>query len=108
MLDRPSKVRAYQTFIDGAWCDAASGKAFESFDPYTGEAWATIPECDKADVDRACEAAARAFETGPWPAMMGAEPWRLGSPNVILPSPPKFVPSKEKSAVFCEMDINCP
>ena len=69
MLDRPSKVRAYQTFIDGSWCDAASGKSFDTFDPFTGEAWATIPECDKADVDRACEAAARAFEEGPWPGM---------------------------------------
>jgi len=69
MLNRPSKIRAYQTFIDGAWCDAASGKSFETFDPYTGEAWATIPECDKSDVDRACEAAQRAFEAGPWPAM---------------------------------------
>jgi len=69
MLDRPSKLKAYQTYIDGAWCDAASGKSFQSFDPYTGEAWASIPECDKVDVDRACEAAARAFEAGAWPAL---------------------------------------
>ena len=58
MLDRPAKLKAYQTFIDGKWLDAASGKSFETYNPYTGEAWATIPECDKIDVERACEAAA--------------------------------------------------
>ena len=69
MLDRPTKLQEYQTYIDGTWCSAASGKRFESHDPYTGEPWALIPECDASDVDRAVEAAYRAFETGPWPAM---------------------------------------
>jgi aldehyde dehydrogenase (NAD+) len=69
MLDRPTKLTQYQTYIDGKWCQAASGKTFETFDPYTGEAWAMIPECDARDVDRACEAAHRAFNTGAWPAM---------------------------------------
>ena len=41
----------------------------QTYDPYTGEPWALIPECDKADADRAVEAAARAFESGPWPQM---------------------------------------
>jgi Aldehyde dehydrogenase family len=63
MLDRPAELKKYQTFIDGKWVDAASGKTFQTFDPYTGEPWALIPECDKADVDLAVEAAARAFET---------------------------------------------
>ena len=49
----------YQTYIDGKWVDAASGKTFQTFDPYTGEPWATVPECDKVDVDRAVEAASR-------------------------------------------------
>ncbi|HWE18311.1 MAG TPA: aldehyde dehydrogenase [Hyphomicrobiaceae bacterium] len=69
MLDRPSKLQEYQTYIDGKWCNASSGKRFETYDPYTGEPWALIPECDAADVDRAVEAAYRAFESGPWPAM---------------------------------------
>ncbi len=69
MLDRPTKLQEYQTFIDGTWCDASSGKRFETCDPYTGEPWALIPECDGTDVDRAVSAAARAFESGPWPAM---------------------------------------
>ena len=69
MQDRPAKLQDYQTYIDGKWCDAASGKRLQSFDPYTGEAWATIPECDATDVDRAVNAAHRAFESGPWAAM---------------------------------------
>ena len=63
----------YQTYIDGKWVDAASGKTFQTFDPYTGEPWATVPECDKVDVDRAVEAASRAFEAGPWPKMTPTE-----------------------------------
>jgi aldehyde dehydrogenase (NAD+) len=69
MQDRPSKLKEYQTYIDGKWCGAASGKTFQTHDPYTGEPWALIPECDAKDVDRACEAAWRAFDKGPWPAM---------------------------------------
>ena len=50
MQDRPTKLKEYQTYIDGKWCDAASGKKFQTFDPYTGEPWALIPECDAKDV----------------------------------------------------------
>jgi aldehyde dehydrogenase (NAD+) len=77
MQDRPAKLKAYQVYIDGKWCDAASGKTLQTLDPYTGEAWATIPECDATDVDRACNAAYRAFETGPWPAMTQTARGRL-------------------------------
>jgi aldehyde dehydrogenase (NAD+) len=69
MQDRPTKLKEYQTYIDGKWCEASSGKKFQTHDPYTGEPWALIPECDAKDVDRACEAAWRAFDKGPWPAM---------------------------------------
>src|SRR5438477_7835596 len=69
MQDRPAKLKEYQTYIDGKWCEASSGKKFQTFDPYTGEPWALIPECDPKDADRACEAAWRAFDKGPWPAM---------------------------------------
>jgi hypothetical protein len=50
----------YQTYIDGKWVDSATGKTFQTFDPYTGEPWAAVPECGKVDVDRAVEAASRA------------------------------------------------
>ncbi len=66
---KAASLKQYQTSIGGEWVDAVSGKFFQSFDPYTGEPWALIPECGKEDVDRAVEAAARAFESGPWPQM---------------------------------------
>jgi len=69
MLDRTTELKRYQTYIDGKWVDAVSGNTFQTFDPYTGEPWALIPECEKADVDMAVEAAARAFETGPWSSL---------------------------------------
>jgi len=69
MLDRTTTLQRYQTFIDGRWTDAVSGKTFQTFDPYTGAPWALIPECEKADVDRAVDAAHRAFESGGWPKM---------------------------------------
>ncbi len=69
MQERISGLKEYQTYIDGKWTGAKSGKTFQTFDPYTGEPWAMIPECDGRDVDIAVEAASRAFESGPWPAL---------------------------------------
>ena len=65
MQDRPTKLKEYQTYIDGKWCDAASGKTFQTFDPYTGEPWALIPECDQATWTAPARRPARAFDNGP-------------------------------------------
>jgi aldehyde dehydrogenase (NAD+) len=51
--------------IDGRWVEAASGKTFESINPSTGEVLATVAEGDAEDIDRAVDAARRAFN-GPW------------------------------------------
>ncbi|RYH13488.1 MAG: aldehyde dehydrogenase family protein, partial [Alphaproteobacteria bacterium] len=51
--------------IDGKWLEAASGKTFETINPSTGEVLATVAEGDSEDIDRAVDAARRAFE-GPW------------------------------------------
>jgi aldehyde dehydrogenase (NAD+) len=51
--------------IDGKWVEAASGKTFQSINPATGELLATVAEGDAEDIDRAVEAARRAFD-GPW------------------------------------------
>src|SRR5271168_2498999 len=51
--------------IDGKWLEAASGKTFDSINPATGELLAKVAEGDAEDIDRAVEAARRAFE-GPW------------------------------------------
>ena len=60
-------------FINGQWEDAASGRSFESINPAKGEVWATAPEGDAADVDRAVMAARAAFESGPWGSITPTE-----------------------------------
>ena len=57
MLDRSTKLQGVPDLYRRQWTDAVSGKTFQSYDPYTGAPWALIPECDKADVDRAVDAA---------------------------------------------------
>ncbi len=69
-------VATYRMSIAGQELDAASGRTFESLNPYTGQPWASAPDGDAADVDRAV-AAARAALDGPWGAMTGAGRARL-------------------------------
>jgi acyl-CoA reductase-like NAD-dependent aldehyde dehydrogenase len=64
-------MREFKLFIDGQYCDAASGKTYQSLNPATGEAVATVARGGAADVARACEAAQCAF-TGAWGQMDGA------------------------------------
>ncbi len=47
----------------------AHAETFESFDPFTGKTWATIPKGSSTDVDAAVGAASKAFRQGEWPAM---------------------------------------
>ncbi|XVQ07046.1 aldehyde dehydrogenase [Spirillospora sp. CA-255316] len=49
---------------------------FESINPYTGRAWATVPAATPDDVDRAVEAAARAFHDT-WRTTPGVQRARL-------------------------------
>ena len=61
-----SGLEHYRMLIDGRWVGAEDGGSFESLNPATGAAWATIPEATADDVDRAVQAAHRAFTEGPW------------------------------------------
>jgi len=72
-----AELQTYQTYIDGQWRNASSGKHFKSEDPYTGEPWALIPECGAEDVDLAVEAAYRAWDKGEWADMRPAGRARL-------------------------------
>ncbi len=56
-------VKSYQQFIGGRWVDAASGETLEVENPASGVQVATVPASGQADVDRAVDAAADAFET---------------------------------------------
>ena len=65
-------LETFRLFIDGTSVDAASGKTFESQNPYTGRPWATIADGGPEDVDRAVASARAAFE-GEWGAKTGFE-----------------------------------
>ncbi|MCK1720934.1 aldehyde dehydrogenase [Bradyrhizobium sp. 141] len=67
--DAPHQLQAFKMFIDGEWCESASGRWLETKNPYTGKAWAVIPRGNAEDVDRAVQAANRAFVSGPWASM---------------------------------------
>jgi aldehyde dehydrogenase (NAD+) len=56
----------YQLYIDGTSVDAASGETFETVDPSTGRAHATVARAGPTDVERAVAAARAAFEDGRW------------------------------------------
>ena len=60
-----TEIKSYQMLIDGAWVDASDGGTFDSVNPATGAVWSRVPEASEADVNRAVEAAHRAFTVGP-------------------------------------------
>lgn len=78
---RPASLitRSYQTnlLIDGKWVKSASGKTFTTYNPATEDAITQVQEADKADVDRAVDAATKAFYSGPWANTGGYERGRL-------------------------------
>ncbi len=59
-------------FVDGEFVDSLDGATFESISPIDNEVVAVVAEGAVADVDRAVEAARRAFDEGPWPRMSPA------------------------------------
>lgn len=65
-----TELESFGLFIDGQVVDAASGRTFESTNPYTGRAWARVADGGPEDVDRAVASARAAFE-GEWGAMSG-------------------------------------
>ncbi len=62
-------MKKYQLFIDGNYVDPVKNEWFDSINPYTGEAWASIPKASKEDLDLAVDAASRALSQGPWSTM---------------------------------------
>ena len=42
-------LQKFRALIGGQSVESASGEWFESFNPYTGQPWALIPRCGRAD-----------------------------------------------------------
>jgi aldehyde dehydrogenase (NAD+) len=57
-------LETFQQYIDGQFDDGSA--QFDSVDPATGAVWARMPEARAGDVNRAAEAAARAFRAPDW------------------------------------------
>ncbi|MBT9385777.1 aldehyde dehydrogenase family protein [Pseudooceanicola sp. CBS1P-1] len=60
-------------FIDGAWVAPASGASFEVIDPSDRSVFHRVARGGPEDIDAAVQAARRAFDSGPWPRLSGAE-----------------------------------
>lgn len=71
----------YKLFINGAFVEAEDGQTFESINPATGEAGATVAQASKADAEKAIAAARAAFDDGRWSDLAPAK--RAGFLNAI-------------------------
>ena len=67
-----AKLKEYKMYINGSWVDAEDKKTFKSLNPENNEPWAIVPEASAKDVNKAVEAAQRAFE-GKWPKLLPRE-----------------------------------
>ena len=74
-------MQTYNHFIDNEFVEPAAGRWMDTVNPYTGEAWARVPQGCERDVDRAVKAAGRAMTSGPYaqmtPSARGKMMWRL-------------------------------
>src|SRR3954467_3299207 len=66
----------YELYVAGGGSAPATGRFYETVDPYTGQPWARVPDAGDEDVDRAVQAARAAF-AGEWGAKTGFERSRL-------------------------------
>ena len=65
-IERSAKRLFDAVFIDNEWVKSRAGLVFDSINPFSGSAWASFPDCDETDVDRAVRAAECAFNAGSW------------------------------------------
>lgn len=59
-------MRSYKLWIDGGWQDTVAGEPMPIEDPTTGGEIAQVVNASREDVDRAVQAAKRAFYDGRW------------------------------------------
>ena len=52
-----SKIQDFKMYINGEWVDSSSGKKIETLNPENNEVWATVPEANEKDVDKAVQSA---------------------------------------------------
>jgi acyl-CoA reductase-like NAD-dependent aldehyde dehydrogenase len=77
MTATKAKIAPGRLLIDGQWVDGS--RTFDTVNPATGEVLTQIVEASASEVDRAVDAARRAFDGkgGPWRKMSASERGRL-------------------------------
>ena len=61
-----SKIQNFKMYINGDWVDSSSGKKIETLNPENNEVWATVPEANEKDVDKAVKSAHEQGCTKSW------------------------------------------
>ena len=61
-MEKRQPLPRYQLYIGGRWVEPASNSYFPSYNPYTQEPWAEIPQAGPEDVRAAVSAAREAFD----------------------------------------------
>uniref|UniRef100_A0A4W5MCL4 Aldehyde dehydrogenase 1 family, member A2 n=1 Tax=Hucho hucho TaxID=62062 RepID=A0A4W5MCL4_9TELE len=73
-----AEIKYTKIFINNEWQDSVSGKTFPVYNPASGEQICVVQEAEKADVDKAVQAAQLAFTLGSvWRRMDASERGRL-------------------------------
>ena len=67
-----TKLKEYKMFINGEWVNSDTKKTFETLNPENNKPWAIVPEASANDVDKAVQAAQKAFE-GEWSKLLPRE-----------------------------------
>lgn len=75
MLHADIETRHFCNVLNGNMADTA--RPIQSYDPYTGKPWATIPHCTPEDVDAAVAAAQAAFRSPAWRGITPTQRGRL-------------------------------
>ncbi|KAM9183194.1 retinal dehydrogenase 2 isoform 2-T2 [Trichechus inunguis] len=72
------EIKHTKIFINNEWQNSESGRVFPVYNPATGEQVCEVQEADKADIDKAVQAARLAFSLGSvWRRMDASERGRL-------------------------------
>lgn len=67
----------YQLYINGEWCEGSESQTLDSYNPATGEAWATFACASPADVERAVSGAKAALNDPEWAKMTATQRGKL-------------------------------
>lgn len=75
MADDAPPLKRFSNVVNGIGTDTVD--AIDSFDPFTGKSWATIPRCSAAEVDAAVAAAKAAFRAPAWRGITATQRGKL-------------------------------